>query len=153
MDNLEKNYKNTMRALDEILQGSDENKYYYPSYYAIIPPGVRYNHRLSPNAKLLYGELAALQNIVKRVFIGNTHLSKLLGVSTRTIQRLLEELQEHDLIQVEFNYKGRIITVNEVIMNAKKVNKKAKKVRVIKKNAPDWLDEYIANFENEVIDL
>lgn len=153
MDNLEKNYKNTMRALDEILQGSDENKYYYPSYYAIIPPGVRYNHRLSPNAKLLYGELAALQNIVKRVFIGNTHLSKLLGVSTRTIQRLLEELQEHDLIQVEFNYKGRIITVNEVLMKARKVSKKAKKIKVINKTSPEWLEEYIANFESEVIDL
>lgn len=153
MDNLEKNYKNTMRALDEILQGSDENKYYYPSYYAIIPPGVRYNHRLSPNAKLLYGELAALQNIVKRVFIGNTHLSKLIGVSTRTIQRLLEELQEHDLIQVEFNYKGRIITVNEVLMKARKVSKKAKKIKVINKTSPEWLEEYIANFESEVIDL
>ena len=152
MDNLEKNYKNTMRALDEILQGSDENKYYYPSYYAIIPPGVRYNHRLSPNAKLLYGELAALQNIVKRVFIGNAHLSKLLGVSNRTIQRLLEELQENELIQVEFNYHGRIITVNEVVLKAKKISK-AKKPKVINKTSPEWLDDYIANFESEVIDL
>lgn len=153
MDDLNKNYKNTMRALDEILQGSDQDKYYYPSYYAIIPPGVRYNHRLSPNAKLLYGELTALQNIVKRVFIGNTHLSKLLGVSTRTIQRLLEELQEHELIQVEYNCNGRVITVNEVIMKARKISKKAKKVKVINKTSPEWLDDYIANFESEVIDL
>ena len=142
-----------MKALEEMLQGEDQNKYFYPSYYAVIPPGVRYNRRLSPNAKLLYGELAALQNIVKRVFIGNTHLSKLLGVSTRTIQRLLEELQEHDLIQVEFNNKGRIITVNEVIIKARKISKKAKKVKVINKTSPEWLDDYIANFESEVIDL
>lgn len=150
MDKLE---RKQMKALEEMLQGEDKDKFFYPGYYAIIPPGVRYNHRLSPNAKLLYGELGALQNIVKRVFIGNKHLSKLLGVSTRTIQRLLDELQEQGLIQLEYNTKGRIITVNEVIMNARKVNKKAKKVRVIKKTAPDWLDDYLANFENEVIDL
>lgn len=145
------------KALEEMLQGEDQEKFYYPGYYAIIPSGVRYNHRLSPNAKLLYGELSALQNVVKRVFIGNKHLSKLLGVSTRTIQRLLEELQEQELIQIEFNSKGRIITVNEIIMQDKKVNKKVnkgyRKARIIRASVPDWLEDYIANFEKDVIDL
>ena len=32
------------------------------SYYAIIPANVRYDPDLTPNAKLLYGEITALTN-------------------------------------------------------------------------------------------
>lgn len=33
-----------------------------PTYYTIIPAIVRYDGKLSPNSKLLYGELGALSD-------------------------------------------------------------------------------------------
>ena len=33
-----------------------------PGYYAVIPANVRYDKRLKPNAKLLFGEITCLTN-------------------------------------------------------------------------------------------
>ena len=35
-----------------------------PSYYAIIPANVRYDKRLTDKAKLLYGEITCLTNLI-----------------------------------------------------------------------------------------
>ena len=32
------------------------------SYYAVIPANIRYDDDLTPNAKLMYGEITALSN-------------------------------------------------------------------------------------------
>ena len=52
-----------------------------PSYYAVIPADVRYDSRLKPNAKLLYGEISALISADKyRCIIAVYYLFKFFRV-------------------------------------------------------------------------
>ena len=43
-----------------------------PNYYAIIPAEIRYDKKLTPNSKLLYGEITALANKEGYCWAGNT---------------------------------------------------------------------------------
>lgn len=74
-----------------------------PSYYAIIPADVRYDVALSPNSKLLYGEITALSSSAGYCWSGNLYFSELYAVSTRTIQRWLKELSAAGHIFVDVN--------------------------------------------------
>ena len=57
------------------------------SYYAIIPANVRYDQRLKPNTKLLYGEITALCNERGFCWAGNEYFADLYGVNKETISR------------------------------------------------------------------
>ena len=69
-------------------------------YYAIIPANVRYDKDISPNAKLLYGEITALCNQKGYCWASNQYFSNLYGVSDRTIRTLLKQLQDKKYIRV-----------------------------------------------------
>ena len=56
-----------------------------PGYYAIIPATVRYDDRLTPNAKLLYGEITALSNKEGYCWAGNAYFANLYGVTKTSI--------------------------------------------------------------------
>lgn len=85
-----------------------------PNYYAIIPAFVRYDEELSPNAKLLYGEITALSNFLGYCWANNTYFSKLYSVSTSTIKRLLKQLCDKKYIRIEVsNNNSRKIYVND----------------------------------------
>lgn len=71
------------------------------SYYAIIPANVRYDKDISPNAKLLYGEITALCNQKGFCWASNQYFSNLYGVSDRTIRTLIKQLQDKNYIKVE----------------------------------------------------
>jgi SOS-response transcriptional repressor LexA len=71
------------------------------SYYAIIPANVRYDNDISPNAKLLYGEITALCNQKGYCWASNQYFSDLYGVSDRTIQSLIKQLRDKNYIRVE----------------------------------------------------
>ncbi len=75
------------------------------SYYAIIPAKVRYDKSISPNAKLLYGEITALSNAEGYCWAGNLYFAKLYGVSKGTISRWIGSLVKANNISVEMKYK------------------------------------------------
>lgn len=72
-----------------------------PAYYAVLPSRIRYDDRLSPNAKLLYAEISALTEVTGYCFASNSYFSTLYGLSERTIQRLLAQLQDCGYIVIE----------------------------------------------------
>jgi len=77
-----------------------------PNYYAIIPAEVRYCPDLSPNQKLLYGEITALANKTGACFAGNEYFANLYGVSKRSISMWVSALRKHGFIKLEMKYKN-----------------------------------------------
>ena len=81
------------------------NKKEEPAYYAIIPANVRYDKTLSPNAKLLYGELTALcKNKEGYCWASNKYFADLYGVQKSSITNWVRSLVEGGYITVEFVY-------------------------------------------------
>lgn len=71
------------------------------SYYAIIPGDVRYNKKLSPNAKLLYGEITALCNQEGYCWATNAYFAELYGVNKPTISLWVKSLEEEGFITID----------------------------------------------------
>jgi hypothetical protein len=71
------------------------------SYYAIIPANVRYNDNLTPNAKLLYGEITALCNEKGFCWATNSYFSELYKVDKRTISRWISQLEKNNHISIK----------------------------------------------------
>ncbi len=69
------------------------------SYYAIIPANVRYCSKLTPNAKLLYGEITALCNKKGYCWATNNHFAKLYNVSKTSISKWISDLEENGFIK------------------------------------------------------
>ena len=76
-----------------------------PAYYANIPATVRYDKRLTPNAKLLYGEITALCNQEGYCWAMNAYFADLYGVSKTSISAWIGNLKEAGHITVQMNYK------------------------------------------------
>lgn len=74
-----------------------------PNYYAILPANVRYDKRLSANAKLLYCEISALANVKGYCYASNNYFSKLFKVDTRSVQRWLYNLKDYGYIIMDFD--------------------------------------------------
>jgi uncharacterized phage protein (TIGR02220 family) len=75
------------------------------SYYAIIPANVRYDKDLTPNAKLLYGEITALCNEKGYCWASNSYFSKLYKVSKVSISKWINQLVDKGYIQADIQYK------------------------------------------------
>ena len=75
------------------------------AYYAIIPANVRYDKTLTPNAKLLYGEITALCNEKGFCWANNEYFSELYGVSKTSISKWISSLIERGYLQSEIIYK------------------------------------------------
>jgi post-segregation antitoxin (ccd killing protein) len=75
------------------------------SYYAVIPANVRYDKELTPNAKLLYGEITALCNEKGYCWATNAYFAELYGVSKKSISKWIKDLIDKKYIQSELIYK------------------------------------------------
>jgi DNA-binding PadR family transcriptional regulator len=91
-----------------------------PSYYAILTAPVRYDKRLTPNAKILYAEITSLTNQLGFCYASNRYFEELYKVSTQSINTWLKQLQEFGYIQRHlYRDKGtkeilnRYITISE----------------------------------------
>jgi hypothetical protein len=71
------------------------------SYYAIIPANVRYDADLTPNAKLLYGEITALCNEKGYCWAKNEYFADLYSTSEKSISRWIKNLADKGYIETE----------------------------------------------------
>ena len=74
-------------------------------YYAIIPADVRYDVRLTPNAKLLYGEITALCNEKGFCWAMNGYFADLYSVSKVSVSKWVGSLRDCGYIECEVQYK------------------------------------------------
>lgn len=84
-----------------------------PAYWAVIPAQVRYDDRLPPNAKLLYGEISALCDKRGYCFAENRYFAELYGLSLETVRRLIASLSDGGYINVEVVRNRRTKAVEE----------------------------------------
>lgn len=75
------------------------------SYYAIIPANIRYDTNVTPNAKLLYGEITALCNEKGFCWASNDYFAKLYGVSKQSVSSWISLLEKFKYISREIIYK------------------------------------------------
>lgn len=93
-----------------------------PTYYAIIPANVRYNNKLSPNEKLLYGELTCLTHQDGYCFATNSYFARLYGVTVRTVQGWLKALEQCGYINIRYDRDSYESCTRKIYINANYVN-------------------------------
>jgi uncharacterized phage protein (TIGR02220 family) len=84
---------------------TNEVKQMQKGYYAIIPASVRYDDELTPNAKLLYGEITALCNEKGYCWAGNSYFADLYQKDKSTIKRWIKQLEDKGYITRKVKYK------------------------------------------------
>lgn len=77
------------------------------NYFAVIPANVRYDKEVTANAKLLYGEIAALSNKEGYCWASNEYFADLYEVTTKSISDWIGQLAKKGHIKIELISNGR----------------------------------------------
>ena len=96
-----------------------------PSYYAVIPANVRYDTRLSPLAKLLYGEITCLCQKEGFCWATNAYFAKLYQKSTRWISNVINLLAKCGYISIELKYKKETKEIEARYISLKDISRKS----------------------------
>lgn len=85
-----------------------------PAYYAIIPASVRYDKRVTPNAKVLYGEITALCNDKGFCWASNNYFADLYEVTPQAISKWIKSLSDCGYVSLEYEHNGREIKTRKI---------------------------------------
>src|SRR5574344_1106741 len=80
-----------------------------PNYYAIIPANVRYDKSITPNAKLLYGEITALCNEKGYCWASNNYFADLYEVTPQAVSKWINQLAKKGYITLDYERAGKEI--------------------------------------------
>ena len=75
-----------------------------PNYYAIIPATVRYDNDLTPNEKLLYGEITSLTQKTGECWATNSYFAELYNLTPQSVSRMVRHLAEKGYLIYEITY-------------------------------------------------
>ena len=120
---------------------NEENK---SNYFAIIPATVRYDQRLTPAEKLLYGEITALSNKEGYCYAQNRYFADLYNVAIGSVSRWLSNLQKFGYIIIEIirNNKREVIE-RRIYISDNPYSQKC--VYPTNKNVKDNIDDELLN--------
>lgn len=115
-------------------------------YYAVIPADVRYDNDLTPNAKLLYGEITALCKKEGYCWATNKHFADLYQTSEKTISRWIANLEEKGYIGTSvrtFRYDdGTVKKVRYIYLDKNKLDH-------MDKNVQNHMDKSVSDHPDE----
>jgi hypothetical protein len=80
-----------------------------PAYYSILTADVRYDKKITPNAKLLFSEITASCNKNGCCWAKNSYFSKLYGVTTQAVSKWINSLADNGYLELEYEYEGKEI--------------------------------------------
>ena len=114
-------------------------KHEKPSYYAIIPASVRYDKRLKPAERLLYGEISALTNKYGYCNASNGYFADLYEVGKTTVSHWIAKLINYGYLYVDTIMDGKQIVERRLYLsdpNATPIAQKSNTPIAQKSNTP-----------------
>ena len=73
----------------------------HPTYQTNLPATVRFDARLSPYARLLYGDIKALCDQQGYCWASNHYLASLYGVKAKVVSRWIQQLRKYGYLKIE----------------------------------------------------
>ena len=113
-----------------------------PNFYSILPADVRYNPNISATEKILYSEITALTISTGECWAGNEYFARLYNLSTRSITRMIKNLKDNGLIEIELVRRE----------NSNEIEKRIIRLRGIDKNVVGYRQKCLGGIDKNVLE-